>query len=63
MQPKKPLYLPKKCKMLMKAPKKQVALDYVKQIFEQNKKYDESQASYLLEEMMDVAKAVNGENK
>lgn len=44
--------------------KKQVALDYVKQIFEQNKKkYDESQASYLLEEMMDVAKAVNGENK
>lgn len=42
--------------------KKQVALDYVKQIFEQNKKkYDESQASYLLEEMMDVAKAVNGE--
>lgn len=44
--------------------KKQVALDYVKQIFEQNKKkYDESQSSYLLEEMMDVAKAVNGENK
>ena len=43
--------------------KKQVALDYVKQIFEQNKKkYDESQASYLLEEMMDVAKAVNCEN-
>ena len=44
--------------------KKQVALDYVKQIFEQNKKkYDESQASHLLVEMMDLTKAVNGENK
>lgn len=45
------------------ATKKQVALDYVKQVFEQNKKkYNEAQASYLLEEMIAVAKVVNGNN-
>lgn len=58
---KEAIILAEKVQGADEATKKQVALDYVKEIFEKNKKkYDESQASYLLEEMVAVAQVVNG---